>query len=29
VFDVMILAGKDSMNEPLGVRRQLLQENVL
>jgi hypothetical protein len=29
VFDVMILAGKDVMNEPLGVRRQLLQENVL
>ena len=29
VFDVMILAGKDVMNEPLGVRRQLLEENVL
>ena len=29
VFDVMILAGKDVMNEPLGVRRQLLQENVM
>jgi ATP-dependent DNA ligase len=29
VFDVMILAGKAMMNEPLGVRRQLLQENVL
>jgi ATP-dependent DNA ligase len=24
-FDVMILAGKDVMNEPLSVRRQLLQ----
>jgi DNA ligase D-like protein (predicted ligase) len=29
VFDVMILTGRDVMNEPLGVRRQLLQENVL
>ena len=29
VFDVMILAGKDVMNEPLGVRHQQLQENVL
>ena len=29
VFDVIILAGKDVMNEPLGVRRQLLQERVL
>jgi ATP-dependent DNA ligase len=29
VFDVMILAGKDVMNEPLSVRRQLLQEDVL
>jgi ATP-dependent DNA ligase len=29
VFDVMILVGKDVMNEPLGVRRQLLQEGVL
>ena len=28
VFDVMILAAKDVMNEPLGVRRQLLQKNV-
>jgi DNA ligase D-like protein (predicted ligase) len=29
VFDVMILAGKDVMDEPLSVRRQLLQERVL
>jgi len=29
VFDVMILAGKDVMNEPLTVRRKLLQEHVL
>jgi ATP-dependent DNA ligase len=29
VFDVMILAGKDVMNEPLTMRRELLQERVL
>jgi ATP-dependent DNA ligase len=29
VFDVMILAGKDVMNEPLTVRRELLKERVL
>jgi ATP-dependent DNA ligase len=29
VFDVMILAGRDVMNEPLSARRQLLQERVL
>ena len=29
VFDVMILAGKDVMNEPLSVRRELLAERVL
>jgi len=29
VFDVMILAGRDVMNEPLSVRRALLQERVL
>ena len=29
VFDVMILAGKDVMSEPLNVRRQLLRESVL
>jgi bifunctional non-homologous end joining protein LigD len=29
VFDVMILAGKDVMNEPLTVCRALLQEQVL
>lgn len=29
VFDVMILAGKDVMNEPLSVRRALLQEHLL
>jgi bifunctional non-homologous end joining protein LigD len=29
VFDVMIVAGKDVMNEPLTVRRQLLRERVL
>jgi ATP-dependent DNA ligase len=29
VFDVMILAGKDVMNEPLSVRRERLQEGVL
>jgi DNA ligase D-like protein (predicted ligase) len=29
VFDVMILAGKDVMNEPLTVRRELLAERVL
>src|ERR1700674_1190557 len=28
-FDVMILAGKDVMNEPLTVRRELLREHVL
>jgi ATP-dependent DNA ligase len=29
VFDVMILAGRDVMSEPLSARRQLLQEDVL
>jgi bifunctional non-homologous end joining protein LigD len=29
VFDVMILAGTDVMNEPLTVRRELLAEQVL
>jgi ATP-dependent DNA ligase len=29
VFDVMILAGKDVMNEPLTTRRELLQGRVL
>jgi bifunctional non-homologous end joining protein LigD len=29
LFDVMILAGKDVMNEPLTVRRELLAEEVL
>jgi ATP-dependent DNA ligase len=29
VFDVMILAGKDVMNEPLTLRRELLREHVL
>ncbi|MGA3241969.1 MAG: hypothetical protein ABSG03_37420 [Bryobacteraceae bacterium] len=29
VFDVMILAGKDVMNEPLSVRRELLQSRVM
>jgi DNA ligase D-like protein (predicted ligase) len=29
VFDVMILAGKDVMGEPLSVRRELLVERVL
>lgn len=29
VFDVMILAGKDMMNEPLTVRRELLRDHVL
>jgi bifunctional non-homologous end joining protein LigD len=29
LFDVMILAGKDVMNEPLTVRRELLVERVL
>jgi bifunctional non-homologous end joining protein LigD len=29
VFDLMILAGRDVMNEPLSVRRVLLQERVL
>jgi len=29
VFDVMVLGGKDVMNEPLSARRQLLQERVL
>jgi DNA ligase D-like protein (predicted ligase) len=29
VFDVMILVGKDVMNEPLTKRRELLQEHVL
>jgi DNA ligase D-like protein (predicted ligase) len=29
VFDVMILAGKDVMNEPLSVRRELLLESIL
>jgi ATP-dependent DNA ligase len=28
-FDVMILAGKDVMNEPLPVRREFLREHVL
>ena len=28
-FDVMIVAGKDVMNEPLSARRSLLQEDVL
>jgi DNA ligase D-like protein (predicted ligase) len=28
-FDVMILAGRDVMNEPLTVRRQLLRDRVL
>jgi ATP-dependent DNA ligase len=28
VFDLMIFAGRDLMNEPLGVRRQPPQENV-
>jgi bifunctional non-homologous end joining protein LigD len=29
VFDVMIVAGRDVMNEPLSTRRELLQERVL
>jgi ATP-dependent DNA ligase len=29
IFDVMILAGKDVMNESLTVRRQLLRDRVL
>ncbi len=29
VFDVMVLAGKDVMNEPLAVRRELLRDHVL
>jgi ATP-dependent DNA ligase len=29
VFDVMIMAGGDVMNEPLSARRSLLQEDVL
>jgi len=29
VFDVMILAGKDVMTEPLTARREMLQEHVL
>ena len=29
VFDVMVLAGKDVMNEPLTVRRELLRDRVL
>ena len=28
-FDVMVLAGKDVMSEPLNVRRELLREHVL
>jgi bifunctional non-homologous end joining protein LigD len=29
VFDVLVLAGKDVMNEPLNVRRKLLRRHVL
>jgi hypothetical protein len=29
VFDVMVLGGKDVMDEPLSVRRELLAEHVL
>jgi ATP-dependent DNA ligase len=29
VFDVMMLAGKDAMNERLTARRELLQRNAL
>jgi bifunctional non-homologous end joining protein LigD len=28
VFDVLILAGRDVMNEPLSVRRELLEQHV-
>jgi ATP-dependent DNA ligase len=29
VFDVMIIAGEDVMNQPLTMRRELLREHVL
>jgi bifunctional non-homologous end joining protein LigD len=29
VFDVLVLAGKDVMREPLTVRREMLREQVL
>jgi len=29
VFDVMVLAGRDVMREPLEKRRELLEQNVL
>src|ERR1700733_10478078 len=29
IFDVMVLAGKDVMEEPLGTRRKLLEKNLL
>src|SRR5262245_38050753 len=29
VFDVMVLTGRDVMREPLGTRRQLLEQHVL